>query len=157
WTAGAAKGEAPGRIVVNPKTIPAGAVPLFFVNDSPLTDDPCAVKAPGRGDGDVREFDSQTIGGVCRATDGAVVCSADAIREIVKIDQFVEKEIWRAKRRNVSPALVYLFAHELAHIRLKHPGSFTEGMADLDLSGSPAEKIETLTDLCHVDQRQVER
>lgn len=156
WTT-VARGDS-RRLVVNPRSVTSDMLPLFVVKDSLAGEtDPCAVRTPGIGEGEYREFDAATVLGMCSASDGAVICSEAALRALLEVEDFVEKKIVSSDRGGVSATLAYLFAHEFAHIRLGHAGTFAEGVARLDLGASREEKLAQLAATCNIDQEQLER
>ncbi|HEY0140820.1 MAG TPA: hypothetical protein VGF48_07985 [Thermoanaerobaculia bacterium] len=80
-------------------------------------------------------------GGVCLANPETrtVRCSANALSALTTLDR-------RAKR--ASPALLYVIAHELAHLEQKKAGAFTGSMAMIALASSEEAKWRALRRVC---------
>src|SRR5579859_2743792 len=136
------KGVPPG-VVSNPRG-PMAQLALFFVKDALEGSAPCRPKAPGLGDGSLRQFDSQTVAGICYTHDGVIVCSSEAVRAILEGED----------RKDVSPSLAYLFAHEFGHILLHHPGAFTEGVTRVSFSRVRDDNIAQFGASCESDPDQ---
>jgi hypothetical protein len=92
-------------------------------------------------DGTRKADDWSVTGGVCRATPSAlsVRCSADALAALTALDR-------RAER--ASPSLLYVVAHELAHLDQKDEGRFEGDAVLLDLAASEQAKARALRRIC---------
>jgi hypothetical protein len=141
--------DAPIGIEINPAG-PSNSLAIFLVRDSLEGTDPCHPGEPGDGDGSIREFDSQTVAGICHARGGTVICSSEAIKAVLKAEKFNFS-------RDVSPSLAYLFAHEFGHVLLRHPGAFQEGINVVRLSTVRRDNIAQLSASCERDPEQLAR
>lgn len=135
------------RLDVNPARVDAKVLPLFVVSDASTgdVDDQQCIKAGARHSPGA-PLDPVSVRGVCRAHEGAVQCSAGALEAILSDG-----------RENASPFLFFLFAHELTHIALHHPGAATGTAFSLDLAADRGRKLSDLSAACLVDQDQVAR
>jgi hypothetical protein len=138
--------DSPAGIEINP-TDQTNRLPIFLVKDALEGSDICHPNPPGNGNGSIREFDSQTVVGVCHAREGTVICSSEAIGVILRAEN----------QNDVSPSLSYLFAHEFGHILLKHPGAFMEGVNVVRLSKVRDDNIAQLSASCEHDPEQLKR
>jgi hypothetical protein len=89
------------------------------------------------------EPDALSVSGVCTVYGATEIrCSSGAIHALLKAD-----------RDGVlgHPALLFVLAHEMAHIALGHIGHFTDGRLTLDLSASEQEKVSSLVRSCRMD------
>ena len=86
-------------------------------------------------------LDAWSVDEVCSAERHVIRCSANAVASL-RTD---------AGPLDSSPALLFLVAHELAHVALGHPGHFGERLQMLDLTLDPREKVGILAKLCGED------
>jgi hypothetical protein len=138
--------DSPPGIEINPIRQTSN-LPIFLVKDALEGSNICDPNPPGNGNGSIREFDSQTVVGICHAREGTVICSSEAIGFILKAEN----------QSDVSPSLSYLFAHEFGHILLKHPGAFMEGVNVVRLSKVRDDNIAQLSASCERDPEQLKR
>jgi hypothetical protein len=142
-TAIAGHPDLPKEIAINPRRR-TSALRVYFINDAIEGMAPCASKRPGNGDGSLRKFDEQTVLGFCRMDAGAMYCSSDAIRALLEVEE----------RPDLSPSLVYLFAHEYGHRILGHAGAFSEGVAAVELTNDFKRNLAAMQIVCEADVTQ---
>jgi hypothetical protein len=83
-------------------------------------------------------LDPWSVDEVCAAEKREIRCSANAV-ESLRV---------QGASLDASPALLFIVAHELAHVALGHPGRFGETLGVLDLGLASDEKIAVLAKLC---------
>jgi hypothetical protein len=86
-------------------------------------------------------LDPLSVDQVCDALGRRIRCSADGIASL-RID---------ARPLDMSPALLFLVAHELAHVALGHSGRFGEPLGALSLSLDRQTKLKVLGNQCRKD------
>jgi hypothetical protein len=84
--------------------------------------------------------DAWSIQGICKARGNRVRCSAGALSTLLEIHK---------ERERPSATLLYIVAHEVAHIALGHTGRFTDPLSDdIPSSGSKRARLKDLENRC---------
>src|SRR5262249_1228770 len=103
----------------------------------------CITNLGSKGGG---PLDSVSVRGICVSSEGRIFCSAGAISAILGIG------------REGAPFLLFLLAHELTHIALKHPGAMMNGQSfAVDLDEPREKRLSDLTAACIRDEEQIAR
>jgi len=156
--------RAPKSIAINPLSA-SHALAVFFVKDQLSSAARCGISTPPNGDGSSREFDTQTVIGLCQARPQTrtLICSSNAVRALLDLERKTSAEFAargnrvQAVEMDNSPSLIYLFAHEFGHILLEHSGAYFDGVMSVHLSENRAMNIEAFARACEADDDQIQR
>lgn len=139
------------EVAVNPRTQLApktlGVYVLSDASTSSTTKDGCIRSSPALVKGE--ELDAISVRGGCVAASDRleVRCSSIAV-------QAFGKQGTRPGLAN--PALLYLLAHELWHIKQRRPGEYSGRVELIDLKKSPEEKLQALQKSCEPGMTKAE-
>lgn len=135
-------------VMVNPMSDTAGSLAVEIVSDADADAvdlhgciRPDTLSATG-----LNRPDPWTVLGVCTADavqGNRIRCSADALRALTRKDQ-------AAKRP--SPALLYLLAHEIAHLYQGKPAAFAGPALTLDLGAARSTRLRQMRPLCQAEE-----
>jgi len=132
------------QVVANP-VAPASSdktLALYVIKDastSTVGNDKCIAHTPALVKGE--ELDSVSVRGGCIASASKleVQCSSQAVQMFGR----------QGERPGLSnPALLYVLAHEMWHIKQKRPGEYSGRVQRIDLKQSQATKLQALRDSC---------
>lgn len=132
------------EVIINPgpRQVPAKALGVYVVSDASASStgrDGCVRSTPALVKG--QELDGFSVRGGCVASADMleVRCSSSAVQSFGK----------QGDRPGLAnPALLYLLAHELWHIKQRRPGEYAGRVELIDLKMPRKEKLQTLQASC---------
>lgn len=133
------------RIVVNPGTPAPDARTLtvyvvFDASEGQVDEAGCIAHEPPLVDGE--GLDDISVRGGCLAIAGTtpeIQCSSEAVYTFGRS---------HGQPESANPALLYVLAHELAHILQRRPGEYAGRVEPIELELSQQEKLQALRDSC---------
>jgi hypothetical protein len=133
------------KIVVNPTTPAPDArtLTVYVVLDASegqVNQAGCIVREPPLVDGE--RLDDISVRGGCLTiarTTPEIQCSSDAVQTFGHS---------HGQSEGANPALLYVLAHELAHVLQRRPGEYAGRVEPIELELSQQEKLQTLRDSC---------
>lgn len=138
------------KIAINPESATSsGTLEVYIVSDATINavdKSGCIVRQPAITN--TEELDNISVRGGCVAISGEVPqiqCSSNAI-----------KTFGYAASDRLNPALLYVLAHELAHILQRRTGEYAGRVEAINLKALPEANLELLRESCEPGLNKVE-